>query len=275
MAMVIACASHKGGVAKTTLCVNVSDACAREGHRVLLIDLDPQANATRHLIGDEVPPTTVYDLLLAEPAAVADVSSKAILPTDVNNLWLLPASVRLAAVERPLRDRSMVPHKVFAQRIERFKQDYDLIIIDTPPALSLFTGSALVAADWYFVPIEATSTYSLYGLEDLDDFVAQIKAELNPKLELAGAVITKVGRTNAAASILQVAQQRYTLFSTTIRASTTVTQTQMRRTTLLKMDRSAKVSLDIVDFSRELLQRCGLAVKPRKTRAARPAQEVA
>lgn len=191
MARVVAVANQKGGVGKTTTSVNLSASLAVEGRSVLLIDLDPQANATSGLgLITDGNTDTLYDCL-ARGVAVKEV----IQSTSVPKLCAISSCTDLAACEVefvPVPDRESVLRKV----IDRVRDEFDYIIIDCPPALGLLTINALVAANSVLVPVQC-EYYAMEGLGRLMSNIARIKSSLNPSLELEGIVLTMFDSRNS------------------------------------------------------------------------------
>ena len=196
MAKTIAIVNQKGGVGKSTTCVNLSAALTEAGKRVLLCDFDPQANATSGMGVDKTLSKGVYEALLGEvPAADAVVSTRYgdVLPS---NRALAGAGIELIAME----EREFLLRRALAQ----VKDRYDFIFIDCPPSLELLTLNALCAADAVLVPVQG-EYYALEGLSDLMNTVRIVRRSLNPQLELDGVLLTMFdGRTNLA---LQVAEE--------------------------------------------------------------------
>ena len=196
MAKIIATVNQKGGVGKTTTCVNLAAALAEAGQRVLLCDFDPQANATSGMGVDKTVSKGVYDVLIGEsPAAEAVVHTRFgdVLPS---NKALAGAAIELIGMENReflLRDA-----------LDSLREQYDFIFIDCPPSLELLTLNALCAADTILVPVQA-EYYALEGLSDLMNTIRLVRRGLNPRLELEGVLLTMFdGRTNLA---LQVAEE--------------------------------------------------------------------
>ena len=196
VAKTIAIVNQKGGVGKSTSCVNLSAALTEAGKRVLLCDFDPQANATSGMGVDKSLSKGVYDVLIGESAAADAVVSTRYGDVLPSNKALAGAGIELIAME----DREFLLRNALAQ----IEQNYDYIFIDCPPSLELLTLNALCAADSVLVPVQG-EYYALEGLSDLMNTVRIVRRSLNPRLELEGVLLTMFdGRTNLA---LQVAEE--------------------------------------------------------------------
>ena len=188
MAKTIAIVNQKGGVGKTTTCVNLAAALKNLGLRVLVCDFDPQANSTSGFGVDKTSSPNIYDVLLngADPAkAVAATVYGDVLPSSKA---LAGASIEMIGLER--REYQL------REALDQLKARYDYILIDCPPSLELLTLNALCAADTVLVPVQC-EYYALEGLSDLLSTIRIVKRSLNPEIALEGVVLTMYdGRTN-------------------------------------------------------------------------------
>lgn len=192
----IAVTNQKGGVGKTTTTINLGAYLAKSGKSVLLVDFDPQGNATSGLAINKsgLEQKTVYELLRGEATA-----SDILLPTSQKNLFILPTSTELAASEVELvgvEAREFVLKKALATLT------YDYALIDCPPSLSLLTVNALTAADKVLIPVQ-TEFYALEGLGQLIDLVQRVRASVNPHLELLGILMTMYDSRTSLSSAVQ------------------------------------------------------------------------
>jgi chromosome partitioning protein len=199
---IIACANQKGGVGKTTTVVSLAAYLALDGRRVLLIDMDPQGNATSGVgIEKDAVEESVYDVLLGD-SLVADVA----LPTSITNLSVLPSNRSLAGAEVEL-----VPSSARERRLKRVLdgvgEAYDFVLLDCPPSLGLITVNALTAADGVLIPLQC-EYYALEGLSQLLATIDLIRDHLNPGLALKGVVLTMHdGRTSLSADVASEVRQ--------------------------------------------------------------------
>ena len=196
MAQTIACANQKGGVGKTTTVINLGTYLAIAGLRVLIVDVDPQGNATSGLgIDRSSLEGTLYDALTGS-IPVTDV----IVPTGVDRLSLIPSSISMAGAEVELASTDQRERRL-GQTLAGLADDYDYILLDCPPSLGLLTVNALTAADAVLIPLQC-EFYALEGLTQLIATVNLVRDNLNPDLEIKGVVLTMAdGRTNLSADV--------------------------------------------------------------------------
>lgn len=198
MGRIIAIANQKGGVGKTTTAINLSASLAEKGRKVLAIDMDPQGNMSSGLgLDKDSIDGTIYDMIIGE-ADVEEVIHK----DTIENLDILPSNVDLSAVEIEMID---VENKEFVVKnsIQKIRDNYDYIIIDCPPSLSLLTVNAMTTADSVLVPIQC-EYYALEGLSQLIHTVELVKSRLNPVLEIEGVVFTMYdARTNLSLQVVE------------------------------------------------------------------------
>lgn len=183
-ALVLAVVNQKGGVGKSTTSVNLSATLGDLGQRVLLVDLDPQGNATSGFgLNRNQRELCIYDALLGE-TPLADI----IEPVEVENVFVAPATIQLAGAEIELVS-AMSRETRLQVVLEPVLGDFDFVIIDCPPSLGLLTVNGLTAADGLIIPVQC-EYYALEGLSKLLDSVRLVKTHLNPRLDVFGAVMT-------------------------------------------------------------------------------------
>ena len=208
MGKVIAITNQKGGVGKTTTSVNLSACIANSGKKVLLIDMDPQGNASSGLgIDKDSLELCIYDVLI-NGMTMNDV----IVPTALKKLKIAPASIDLAGAGVELVNLPKREH-ILKKALKEIRDDYDFIFIDCPPSLDLLTLNALTAADGVLIPIQS-EFYALEGVRQLINTVNLVKKSLNEKLEIEGVLLTMFdGRTNLS---IQVADEVKKFFTTKV-----------------------------------------------------------
>ena len=198
MGRIIAIANQKGGVGKTTTAINLSACLAEKGQRVLVIDIDPQGNTTSGLgIAKDNVDNTIYEVMLQE----IDISD-AICKDIFENLDIIPSNVNLAGAEIDLIDIENREY-ILKNAVNTVRNNYDYVILDCPPSLSMLTVNAMTAADTVLVPIQC-EYYALEGLTQLIHTINLVKKKLNPLLELEGVVFTMYdSRTNLSLQVVE------------------------------------------------------------------------
>ncbi len=255
-------ANQKGGVGKTTSTVNIAAALAQLGQRVLVVDLDPQGNASTALGVDHhrgVPST--YDALVDGEPLVDVVSSC----PDVPNLWVVPATIDLAGAEielvsvvaRESRLRKAIHgHPWVGSATEVGDERFDYVLVDCPPSLGLLTLNALVTGDEMLIPIQA-EYYALEGLGQLIETVEMVKAHLNQRLEVSTILVTMYdGRTRLASGVAEEVREHFgdQVLKTTIPRSVRVSEAPSYGQTVMTYDPGSPGALSYLEAAREIAQ---------------------
>lgn len=247
---VVAVLNQKGGVGKTTTSVNLSAALARAGKSVLLIDLDPQANATSGLAIEKQELTkSSYTVLSGQ-----DQANDAIVSTHIENLYILPSVPALAAAEQELvsvHGREGVLKNAIAHLA------YDYILIDCPPSLGLLSVNALAAADQVLIPVQ-TEYYALEGLGLLMQTIQRVQAGLNPQLSLMGVLMTMVDTRNVLSSqVIGEVRKHFGayLFETTIPRNVRLAEAPSFGKTVFEHDKWSKGARAYKNLAKEVVKR--------------------
>lgn len=198
MGRTIVIANQKGGVGKTTTAINLSASLAELGQKVMIIDMDPQGNTTSGLgVEKEELENTVYELLLGETSI-----ENCMIKDAFENLTIVPSNINLAAAEIELIGVDEKEY-ILKKEVEKIKKDYDFVLIDCPPSLSMLTINSMCAADTVLVPIQC-EYYALEGLTQLMHTINLVQERLNPELEIEGVVFTMYdARTNLSLQVVE------------------------------------------------------------------------
>ena len=198
MGKIISIANQKGGVGKTTTSINLSTILAKKGKKILMIDADPQGNASSGvgIDRDEIE-LSVYDILIDE-TKISEVVKK----TNIKNLDLCPSNINLAGAEVELVSMMSREHRL-KEKLESIKEEYDFIIIDCPPSLGLVTLNAFTASNSVLIPVQC-EYYALEGLGQLLNTISLVKKHLNKEIEIEGALLTMYdARTNLSNQVVK------------------------------------------------------------------------
>lgn len=253
---IFAIANQKGGVGKTSVAVNLAASLAHYKQRVLLVDLDPQGNATTGSgIDKAAPAKNIYDLLLGDASlAAARVSSEA-------GFDVLPANRELAGAEIEMVDLERREFRL-KDAFEGIASEYDFVLIDCPPALNLLTVNALTAADAVIIPMQC-EYYALEGLSDLVGTLRKVKENLNPNIEIEALVRTMYDpRSALTVQVSEQIKQHFgnKVFDTVIPRNIRVAEAPSFGKSVLQHDMQSKGAIAHLAFARELLAREGVTI---------------
>lgn len=248
MTRIISFANHKGGVGKTTSTHSIGVALGKAGKKVLLIDLDPQANMTDSA-GVTEADNDIYDALTGKVEDIPIVQL-------YENVWLTPSSIDLASAEMEL-SAEMGREYILKGLIEPYADNFDFILIDCPPSLGLLTTNALTASTDVFIPLQA-QFLAMKGLDKLIKVVEIIKARLNPDLNISGVIITQYNsRTSLNRDVFDYVKQKFpqSAFITPIRNNVTLAESPSSGSDIFAYDKNSNGAKDYLALTEEILAR--------------------
>ncbi len=252
MAKIVSFSNQKGGVGKTTSCVNLAAQIANKGKKVLLVDMDPQGNATSGLgISKAKIRKTVYEVIIGQ----CDIKD-ALLKTSFKNLWIVPATIELAGAELELHelDESLDFAKI---AFDSVKDDFDYIFIDCPPSLGMLTVKALSVSDGVVIPMQC-EFYSLEGMSQLFNTIKKIRQLFNPSLQVVGILLTMYnGRLTLTGQVVAELKKYYAdqLFRVPISRTVRLSEAPSYGAPICYHDPYGKGALEYAAVAKELMMR--------------------
>lgn len=252
MGVILAFANQKGGVGKTTSAINVAAAMAHLGMKVLLVDCDPQGNATSGVgVYKKHISNSTYDMMIGRSLA-----ADCVVKTEFKNLDLIPSNISLAGAEIELIELENRERRL-KNGLDTLKDSYDYIIIDCLPSLGLLTVNALVAADGIIIPMQC-EYYALEGLSQLMLSIRQVKKLYNPTLEITGILLTMYnGRLNLTLQVVNELKKYYAnkIISTPVVRNVRLCEAPSHGKPIIAYDRYSKGSLAYIEIAKEIMER--------------------
>lgn len=243
---IISILNHKGGTGKTTTTLNVGKAISILGYRVLLIDLDAQANLSQSLGIEETARTIAHSF-------DEKSTSLPILSVD-KNFHLVPASLDLSGVEPGLYS-NFNSYFLLKAMLSKVQDDYDFVLIDCPPSLGIFTQNALIASNEVMITVQS-QFLAIKGLDTVYNLITAIKEKLNPSIEVNGLLITQTTHTNLSREVLSMLRMKFKekVYDTTIRQNVSLAEASISRKDIFSYNPESYGAIDYMNLAKEILQ---------------------
>lgn len=251
LSKIIAVANQKGGVGKTTTTVNLSAILAKKGKKVMIIDADPQGNATSGLGIDKDDVKSLYDVLVNE-----EPIEETLEETTMENLDVCPSNINLAGAEVELVSLISREYRL-KEQLDKIKDEYDYILIDCPPSLGLITLNAFTAADSVLIPVQC-EYYALEGLGQLINTINLVKKHLNKSLEIEGAILTMYDiRTNLSNQVVKEVKKYFDdkVFKSVIPRNVKLSEAPSYGMSIVEYDSRSKGSKSYDKLAKEFLKK--------------------
>lgn len=248
---IITFANHKGGVGKTTTTASVGTILSKEDKKVLLIDLDAQANLTHSIAAKSSIERTIYDALIGE---VSKEDSQLPIYQINNNLDIVPADLALANTDLQL-SAAMARERILERLLKQVSSQYDYILIDCPPSLGILTLNAIVASDTVIIPLVA-EVLPFQGLTMIKDFIEMIKENINPNVSIGGILLTRWENSNLSKQIEDGLreQREIKVYNTKIRKNIKVAEAPLECINIIEYAPKSNGALDYKAFTNEFLE---------------------
>ena len=248
---IITFANHKGGVGKTTTTASVGTILSKKNKKVLLIDLDAQANLTHSVAAKSSIKKTIYDALIGE---ASKENSQIPIYQINNNLDIVPADLALANTDLQLSG-AIAREKILERLLKQVKIQYDYILIDCPPSLGLLTLNAIVASDTVIIPLVA-EVLPFQGLTMIKNFIEMIKENINPNVNIGGILLTRWEKSNLRKQIEEglLEQTQIKIFKTKIRKNIKVAEAPLEEINIIEYAPKSNGALDYISFVNEFIK---------------------